>query len=182
MAFGVWASLRGMFLINNCRERVQLIVQHSPWACGSELPKKAGWASELYSPWPLLQSLPPGSCLEFCPWLPSAIGCDLGVENEINPFFPKLHWPWCFISAIGALRKTRLDLIRMLGAGKPLFILNICINCPQNFGWHRDVCLSLKGKPGSLALDWVDCNISRRSTHELVDRTGKFWPLRRGSL
>jgi hypothetical protein len=33
-------------------------------------------------PWPLLQSLPPGSCLDFLPWLPYL--CNYKLERELT--------------------------------------------------------------------------------------------------
>jgi hypothetical protein len=40
-------------------------------------------------PWPLLQFLPPSSCLEL-PWLPFMN--EWKLTSEINPFFPTLFW------------------------------------------------------------------------------------------
>lgn len=58
-------------------------------------------------PWPLHQVFPPSSLPVFRPVLTSFFD-ELWYESEsqINPFFPKLIWPWCFMTARVTITQT----------------------------------------------------------------------------
>jgi len=56
-------------------------------------------------PWPLLQFLPPDSCLELLPWLPSVEECSLRVVTW-NTFFPKM----LLVAMCSTAKETKTDV------------------------------------------------------------------------
>lgn len=101
---GPWSS----FVIDDCllREGSARCGYCQPWGDGPALYKEAGKqdlrsgkARKQHPPWPLLQRLPPGSCLEFLPFLGDGL---LARKCKMRWTFSEVWW-WCLLEQQKAL-------------------------------------------------------------------------------